>query len=305
MSILSNLVMSNSRTIISFDWAIKTVLRDKANFDVLEGFLTALLKERITVLELLESESNQLDESMKYNRVDLMVKDSRGRNIIIELQYTSETAFLERLLYSASKAVVENLKVGENYSKVKKIISISIVYFNVGEGNDYVYHGATEFKGIHTKNLLMVREAAAPYLVGRPPESAIDKNVFPEYYLIPLSRFTGEVQDDLDEWLYAFKNTEVLDEFNSYNIDALKAKLTPLLMDPKTLKRYEAHMRAMASAEDMRTTAENAVKVATAKGHAKGHAEGHADGRMAERDKLRKNLKASGMSSNEIDKLLG
>jgi len=62
--------------------------------------------------------------------------------------------------------------------------------------------------------------------------------VFPEYYLIPLSRLSGEVQDDLDEWLYAFKNTEELDEFHSDNIDALKAKLRHLLMDPKTLKRY-------------------------------------------------------------------
>ncbi len=85
--------------------------------------------------------------------------------------------------------------------------------------------------------------------------------MFPEYYLIPLSRLSGEVQDDLDEWLYAFKNTEELDEFHSDNIDALKAKLRHLLMDPKTLKRYEAHMRAMASAEDMRTAAENAKKM--------------------------------------------
>ena len=32
----------NDSKLIRFDWAIKTVLRDKANFDVLEGFLSAL-----------------------------------------------------------------------------------------------------------------------------------------------------------------------------------------------------------------------------------------------------------------------
>ncbi len=85
--------MDKGRAIISFDLAIKTVLRDKANFDVLEGFLSALLGERIAVLELLESESNRPEEDLKSNRVDLMVRDSRGRHLIVELQYTPETAF--------------------------------------------------------------------------------------------------------------------------------------------------------------------------------------------------------------------
>ena len=32
------------RTFISFDWALKRLLRDKANFDVLEGFLTTAIR---------------------------------------------------------------------------------------------------------------------------------------------------------------------------------------------------------------------------------------------------------------------
>jgi hypothetical protein len=59
--------------IIRFDWAIKTILRDKSNFDVLEGFLSALLGEDIQVIQLIESESNQEAERQKFNRVDIMV----------------------------------------------------------------------------------------------------------------------------------------------------------------------------------------------------------------------------------------
>ena len=44
---------------IRFDWAIKRLLRQKANFDVLEGFLTVFLGEKITILDILESEGNQ------------------------------------------------------------------------------------------------------------------------------------------------------------------------------------------------------------------------------------------------------
>ena len=63
---------------IRFDWAMKRLLRDKANFAVLEGLMTTLLGEKITIRKLLESESNQENEYDKYNRVDILAEDSRG-----------------------------------------------------------------------------------------------------------------------------------------------------------------------------------------------------------------------------------
>ena len=39
---------------VRFDWAIKRLLRQKANFGVLEGFLTVFIGEPITILEILE-----------------------------------------------------------------------------------------------------------------------------------------------------------------------------------------------------------------------------------------------------------
>lgn len=59
---------SNENQIIRFDWAMKRLLRNKANFSVLEGLLTTLLGEKIIIRRLLESESNQEDEYDKYNR---------------------------------------------------------------------------------------------------------------------------------------------------------------------------------------------------------------------------------------------
>ncbi len=41
---------------IRFDWAIKRLLRQKANFGVLEGFLTVFLNEPIKIIDILESE---------------------------------------------------------------------------------------------------------------------------------------------------------------------------------------------------------------------------------------------------------
>ena len=44
---------------IRFDWAIKRLLRQKANFGVLEGFLTVFLNEEVKIIDILESEGNQ------------------------------------------------------------------------------------------------------------------------------------------------------------------------------------------------------------------------------------------------------
>ena len=51
--------MNENNLLVRFDWAAKRILRDKANFGVLEGLLTVLLKEKLPSAQILESESNQ------------------------------------------------------------------------------------------------------------------------------------------------------------------------------------------------------------------------------------------------------
>ena len=104
---------------IRFDWAIKRLLRQKANFDVLEGFLTVFLNEKV--------------EDDKFNRVDIKAKNSKGEIIIVEVQNTSELYYLERILYGVAKAITEHINLGDTYKEVKKVYSISILYFDLGE----------------------------------------------------------------------------------------------------------------------------------------------------------------------------
>ena len=133
---------------IRFDWAMKRLLRNKANFAVLEGFLTTLLRDRIKIQKLLESESNQEEEFDKYNRVDLLAEDSKGTLLLIEIQNNNEYAYFQRMLFGTSKLVTEYINRGEGYDKVRKVYSINIVYFSLGHGKDIVYHGKTEFRGV-------------------------------------------------------------------------------------------------------------------------------------------------------------
>ena len=51
--------MYSENKYIRLDWAAKRMLRDKANFAVLEGLITVLIGEAVHIIEILKSEGNQ------------------------------------------------------------------------------------------------------------------------------------------------------------------------------------------------------------------------------------------------------
>ena len=149
--------MNTKTKLIRFDWAMKNLLRDKANFDILEGFLTAVLRQEVSIIKILESESNVPDIDPKLNRVDILIQDQQQRYVRIEIQNCHITAYLERILFGVSKVIVDNVKSGEDYREISKVVSISILYFNFGLGEDYVFYGNTEFRGLHNNEPLVFR----------------------------------------------------------------------------------------------------------------------------------------------------
>ena len=198
------------KKLIRFDWAVKKLLRNKANFGVLEGFLSELLFDDIRIEKILESESNQETEDDKFNRVDILTQNSKNELVVVEIQNTFEIDFFHRMAFGASKALTENLSLGQAYSEIKKIISINIVYFDLGQGQDYVYKGSTNFYGLHENDTLALSDKQ---------RTAFSKDkvsdIFPEFYIIRVNKFNDIAKDNLDEWVYFFKNSEVKDEFKA------------------------------------------------------------------------------------------
>ena len=194
----------SERKIVSFDWAVKRLLRSKANFEVLEGFLSELLFDDIKILEVLESESNKENSNDKYNRTDIKVKNSKGEIIIIEVQFNDEYDFFHRILYSTSKTICEHLDEGDQYSKVSKVISINVLYFDLGEGSDYIYKGKTVFHSIHgNEELKLSLKQQETFKKEYPAE------IFPEYYIIKVNNFNDIAKSPLDEWIYLLKISSV------------------------------------------------------------------------------------------------
>jgi predicted transposase/invertase (TIGR01784 family) len=177
---------------------------------VLEGFLSELLFDNIKIEKILESESNQESDDDKFNRVDILTINEKNEIIIIEIQSNYEIDYFHRMAYGVSKSISENLKLRESYSQIKKVISINIVYFDLGQGQDYVYKGKTDFIGIHQNDIL---DLSAKQKITFVKDRVSD--IFPEYHLIKVNEFDDIAKDTLDEWIYFLKNSEVKDHFKA------------------------------------------------------------------------------------------
>lgn len=251
--------MSN-RNLIRFDWAIKRLLRNKADFSVLEGFLSELLKDDILIDSVLESEGNQKFKKDKFNRVDILVRNSKRELVIIEIQNESEYDYFHIMAYGTSKAISEYIAIGEPYQNIKKVFSINIVYFDLGQGEDYVYHGKTDFIGIHSADRLKLSSKQTELLGGK----VEPYQVFPEYYVIKVNQFDNVAKDTLDQWIYYLKNNEIEDSFTAKGISKAKELWRVDKLPSDEQKKYFSHLEDLhyeaSMAWSMKVDAEDKVK---------------------------------------------
>ena len=279
------------RKLISFDWAMKKLLRSKANFEILEGFLSELLKEDIRIQEILESEGNKETIRDKFNRVDLKVKNEAGDILIIEVQYDREFDFLQRIFYGTAKAITEHIQEGRAYADIKKVISISILYFDLGQGSDYVYHGITSFKGVHNSDLLLL-SGEQQALFGKDEIYEL----LPEYYLIKVNSFNDMAKDSLDEWIYFLKNGEIRDNFKAKGIKKAKEQLDVMKLSDKERQIYDVYQENLHYQASM---VESTYTVGMMKGEKKGIEKGREQGRKEEKKAIATSLLQSGLLEME------
>jgi predicted transposase/invertase (TIGR01784 family) len=253
------------QTHVRFDWAIKKILRSKANFGILEGFLSELLGKDIKILELIESESNRETQNDKSNRVDINVKDSNGELFIVEIQNTRELDYFYRILYNTSKAIAENIYKGMAYKETKKIITVSVVYFDLGQGLDYIYHGLTKFRGIHRNDELQLSDVQRKLFNRTSVES-----LFPDHYIIKVNDFDDIARDSLDEWVYFLKNSEIKDEFKAKGLAEAREKLKEINMSPSERAAYNRYMDDLSLEASLAETIKFEEQYAMEKGMEKG-----------------------------------
>ena len=303
--------------LVRFDWAIKRLLRQKANFVVLESFLSELLGEQVKIDRILESEGNKESEDDKFNRVDLLAENDKGELMLVEVQNTSELYYFQRMLYGTSKAITDYIYEGDKYSEVRKVYSVNIVYFDLGQGDDYIYHGKSVFKGVHTGDTLRLsvkqRNAFVKEVAG---------DLFPEYYILRVDEFNRHAVTPLDEWIRFLKSGTIDEGTQVEGLKVAKERLRVSGLSREERRAYDRHVDAVRVQWDVLTTArtegwdegraegrEEGLKEGRAegleKGLKKGRAEGKAEGKAEEKYAIARGMKADGMAVKTIAKYTG
>ena len=276
------------RQIVSLDYAIKYLLRDKKDFGILSGFLSELLKRKVTVEAILESESNKVDPDGKTNRVDLKAQFDNGEIAVFEIQFLHEVDFLSRVLYGVSKAIVEQVSSGSKIYDIKKVYSVNVAYYNLGANREYLFNGKLDgFRGINFKDEMI------PFAQTRglaPDDLNLKADIHPEYYLILPEMFDEHLRSRFDEWIYVLKNSAVREEFSADGIKEASVKLDLLRMPRAERIAYEKYL-------ENKSSVDCAIFTAKLEGLTEGRAEGKAE--------VAKSMKDKGMELGEISEFTG
>jgi len=288
--------MEHKEEFIRFDWAMKRLLRDKANYGVLEGFLSTLLSKQIKIRKLLESEGNQDSEESKYNRVDVLAEDELGVLYLMEIQNETEVAYFQRMLFGASKLVTEYINRGDPYDNVRKVYSINIVYFNLGNGSDIVYHGKTEFRGIHNGELLSLSSFQRQHF-----KVSEVSELYPEYYILKVNDFNRWSTVPLEQWIYFLNTGDIPADATAQGLNEAREKLRTATMSKEELRAYYRHLDNAVILRDNITTAREEGLL---EGRLEGLVKGREEGIQQNRADTIMRMRAYGMTDEEIAKIL-
>ena len=138
-----NAVMSGKYLDPKADLTFKLVFGEHP--DLVMSLLNALLPldddGQITSVEYMTPEMVPENPGKKDSVVDVRCIDEKGRQFIVEMQLYWNEFFQQRVLLNASKAVVRQLKKGEDYNLIQPVYCLNLVN-DVGfeSGPDEFYH---------------------------------------------------------------------------------------------------------------------------------------------------------------------
>ena len=284
-------VVNINKPLVSFDYAIKYLLKDKGDYTIVEGFISTLLKTRgykdVKIVALLESESNKEDKKSKRSLADVIVEDEDQNKFIIEIERNVQDSFIHKSLFNTSRLIVDNLSQREDYTQIIKVFHISLLYFPLGSGP--VYHGKTIIYETETNKKLSVR------IKNKKSGKTFDAtNILPEYFYISVPLFNDRLEKEMDDWLHVMKYDKVPKNYHSPYMKQVAEKLSILKMTPEERANYSHYQKKLHKDRDELQAAD-----------AKGREEGIKKGREEEKIKIAKKMLEKNRPIEEIADFTG
>ncbi len=283
--------------LISFDFAIKYLLKSKSDYDIVEGFISALFTTEgynpVKITALLETESNKEADSMKRSIADLIVEDTEGQKFIIEIDRSYTNLFLHKACFNSCRLIVDNIASNQDYSTIKKVFHINLLYFPFAQMKAPLYHGKTIFHEIDQQHPQRF------HLADRGMQMFDAYNVLPEYFVISVPLFDDVIKSEIDEWLYVAKHSKVRDDFKSPYMKKVAQRLSVLTMTKAELAAYDQYTSASLKERDY-------LVAAIEKGEAKGEAKKAivmAKEMLVNNEPIEKIMKYTGLTKEALEKL--
>lgn len=242
------------KPLISFDYAIKYLLKDKGDYEIVEGFISALFASEgyspVKIKALLDGESNKESKDLKSSIADLVVEDEQGNNYIVEIDRAYTNLFLNKAVFNTSRLIVDNLGVSQNYLQIKKVFHINLLYFPFKDSLAPLHHGKVIFHEIDHTHPIDV------HLIDRRMHIYDAHNVFPEYFIVSIPLFDDVIKEEIHEWLYLMKHSEVKKDFKSLYMQKVAKRLNILKMTQQERKSYDTYLMESLKKRDYVISAE-------------------------------------------------
>ena len=281
-----------AKPLVSFDYAIKYLLKDKGDYSIVEGFISALLKtvgyKDVKIIALLDSESNKEDGKSKRSLADVIVEDEDHRKFIIEIERSVKDSFVHKSLLNISRLIIDNLAQREDYTDIIKVFHISLLYFPIGNNQGAIYHGKTIIHELDTAEKLSV------HIKNIETGKIFDAtDIMPEYFFISIPLFNDQLEREIDDWLHVMKYDEVPNSYHSPYMTQVAEKLSILKMTSEERANYSYYRKKLHNDRDELAAAE-----------ARGREE-EQQKNLEEKKAIASKLIKKGMSIQEVAELIG
>ena len=166
----------SSLLLLKNDVIFKKVFGDEKNKDILKAFLTAMLDlppEEYDEIMISDPHLRVEAPGEKLGILDLYIKTKDGKQIDVEIQVARTPFMKERITGYTGKMLAVQLRAGEEYAKIKKVITIVILDYSLVSDSEHFHNkyrlydsetGSlfTDVMEIHTLELKKVPPSSAP-----------------------------------------------------------------------------------------------------------------------------------------------
>lgn len=179
------------------DVAFKKIFGTEKNKDILIHFLNDMLtfrgKSPIQDVTFLKTNQDPEIAARKTSIVDILCRDEKGNQYIVEMQVAKERGFEKRALYYASRAYSSQMVEGGKYEDLKEVIFLALTDF-------VMFPNCTAYKSEH---VILDKETHEHHL----------KDFSFTFFELP--KFHQDINDlkNVEEkWLYFFKHADETSE---------------------------------------------------------------------------------------------